>query len=142
MKNYSLTLLIGLSIFSFKSFGQSTLPIQNTVENLRLLLETPDKIKLEKIAHEKLTYGHSGGKVENKAEFIEAFISGKTDFVNLKFTDIAIDQVGNTAIVRHILEADSKDLGKEPGHVKLKVILVFVKSNKAWKLLARQAVKI
>ncbi len=142
MKKYTVTVLFVLTILSNYSFGQTNMPIQNVVEDLRMLLENPDKGKLERIAHEKLTYGHSSGKVENKAEFVEAFISGKTDFVNLKFSDMSINQVGNTAIVRHILEADSKDLGKEPGHVKIKVLLVFVKENKAWKLLTRQAVKI
>lgn len=131
-----------LMLISMNSFSQSVSSISTTVENLRLLLENPDKLKLENIAHEKLTYGHSGGKIENKTEFIEAFISGNSDFVNLKFTDLKIEEVGKTAIVRHILEADTKDKGKEPGHVKLKVILVFVKEQKQWKLLARQAIKL
>jgi hypothetical protein len=118
-----------LMLISMNSFSQSVSSISTTVENLRLLLEN-------------LTYGHSGGKIENKTEFIEAFISGNSDFVNLKFTDLKIEEVGKTAIVRHILEADTKDKGKEPGHVKLKVILVFVKEQKQWKLLARQAIKL
>ncbi len=45
-----------------------------------------------------------------------------------------------TAIVRHILSAETSD-NNQPGRVKLKVMLVFVKLSGHWKLIARQAVK-
>jgi ketosteroid isomerase-like protein len=48
--------------------------------------------------------------------------------------------VGKTAIVRHLFDGTTNDGGK-PGTVKLKILLIFEKQGKDWKLLARQAVK-
>jgi hypothetical protein len=49
--------------------------------------------------------------------------------------------VDNTAIVRHILTAQTNDGGK-PGSVNLGVMLVFIKEHGSWKLLGRQAYKL
>ena len=45
---------------------------------------------------------------------------------------------GNTAIVRHRLDARTNDGGK-PGEAHLFVLLIFQKDHKQWKMLARQA---
>jgi ketosteroid isomerase-like protein len=47
----------------------------------------------------------------------------------------------NIALVRHSLIANINDGGK-PSEIKLKILLVFTKTGKDWKLLARQAVKL
>jgi len=88
-----------------------------------------------------LSYGHSTGKVEDQAAFVDALASGKNDFVTIDLSEQTIKVVGNTAIVRHILNGTSNDGGK-PGVVKIAVFLVWVKQGKEWKLLGRQAVKI
>ncbi len=111
-----------------------------TVEKLRKAMVDGDKAELESIASEKLSYGHSGGHVEGKAEFVEKIVSGKSDFVTIELKDQTISISGKTAIVRHRLNATTNDNGK-PGEVHLLVLLVFQKENKQWKLLARQAVK-
>ena len=74
-------------------------------------------------------------------EFVEKIASGKSDFVTINLTDQKISITGNVAVVRHQLFATNNDNGK-PGEVKLKILLVFKKVGKDWKLLARQAVKL
>ncbi|MEZ4927224.1 MAG: glycoside hydrolase family 88 protein [Saprospiraceae bacterium] len=111
------------------------------VETLRLALISGDKDALEAIALDKLTYGHSSGKVENKQEFVDQLVSGRSDFKEIKLTGQRISVVGNTATVRHSLDAVTNDAGKGPGTVQLDVLLVWVKQDGNWKLLARQAVK-
>ena len=115
--------------------------VEKSVEELRLLMITPVKDQLDKITHEKLTYGHSSGKVESKAEFIETLVSGKSDFRKIEFKNQSVQEVGNTAIVRHILEAETFD-GGVANSIRIQVVLVWVKDNNNWKLLARQAIKI
>jgi ketosteroid isomerase-like protein len=101
-----------------------------------------EKLKLAMISvDDSLSYGHSGGAVEGKAEFVEKIASGKSDFITIHLTDQKISITGNVAVVRHQLYATNNDNGK-PGEVKLKILLVFKKVGKDWKLLARQAIKL
>ncbi len=115
--------------------------VEDSVEELTRLMVTPDEAGLDALAHPSLTYGHSSGKIENKAEFMDQLLSGRSDFRKIDLSEQTVDRVGNTAVVRHILEADTFDGGK-PGTVKLKIVLVWVKEKKDWKLLARQAVRL
>jgi len=111
------------------------------VESLRKVMVDPDKATLEKLTSMDLSYGHSSGKVQTQAEFIDALVSGASDFLNIDLSDQTIKIIGNTALVRHVLNANTSDNGK-PGVAKIAILLVWIKQNKEWKLLARQAVKI
>ncbi|MVN90932.1 nuclear transport factor 2 family protein [Mucilaginibacter aquatilis] len=115
--------------------------VEETVESLRKLMLDPDSARLSAAASDKLTFGHSGGKIQNKQEFLHSFLTGETDFTSLDFTDQTVTVSGNTAIVRHTLAGATADKGKAPGNVKLWIILVFQKVKGQWILLARQAVK-
>jgi ketosteroid isomerase-like protein len=114
--------------------------VQVAVNNLIAAMISGDRQALEQYASAHLSYGHSGGHVEGRAEFVEKIASGKSDFVTIDITEQTIDIVGKTAIVRHSFNATTNDGGK-PGTVKLKVLLIFQKENGTWKMLARQAVK-
>ena len=111
------------------------------VEKLRQAMVSGERSALEKITAPDLSYGHSGGKTENREEFIAQLVSGRSDFTDIVLTDQRIAVTGNTAVVRHTLSAQTNDAGKGPGNVHLSIMLVWVKSNGEWKLLARQAVK-
>lgn len=111
------------------------------VERLRKAMVDGDRAELEAIASEKLSYGHSSGKVEGKREFVEAIASGKSDFVTIDLKEQTISVSGNTAVVRHELHAKTSDGGK-PGEAHIRVLLIFQKHGSKWELLARQAVKI
>jgi len=116
--------------------------VAESVEQLRKAMISADSTTLSKLASTALSYGHSGGKIQNKAEFIKSFTSRASVFVSIDLTDQTIHVEGNTAIVRHILSAATNDTGKGPGTVKIAVLLVWVKSRGGWQLLARQAVKV
>ncbi|MFN8345596.1 MAG: nuclear transport factor 2 family protein [Spirosomataceae bacterium] len=115
--------------------------VANAVEALKKAMISGEKAALEAIAAEELSYGHSAGKVEDKAEFVRAIVSGESDFVTIDLTDQTIKIAGNTAIVRHKLTATTNNNG-QPGTAKLAVLTVWQKQKGEWKLLARQAVKI
>jgi CO dehydrogenase/acetyl-CoA synthase gamma subunit (corrinoid Fe-S protein) len=115
--------------------------VANAVEQLRKAMIDGNKSELESIALDKLSYGHSSGYVEDKTEFVDKIVSGKSDFVTIGLKDQTVRVNGKTAVVRHKLDATTLDNGK-PGEVHLSVLLIFQKENKRWKLLARQAVKV
>ncbi|MBK9465895.1 MAG: nuclear transport factor 2 family protein [Chitinophagaceae bacterium] len=115
--------------------------VMDAVEQLRKGMIDADKAILEKLVTDKLSYGHSGGHIDDKKEFVEKIVSGKSDFVSIDLSEQTISVSGKTAIVRHILKAKTNDGGK-PADVQLRVLLIWQKQGGHWKLLARQAVKL
>ncbi len=114
--------------------------VAKAVEYLRKAMVDGDRSALEKISAEKLSYGHSGGLVENKKEFVEKLASGASDFVTIDLANQTISVSGNTAIVRHELHAKTNDGGKA-GEAHIKILLIMQKQSGKWVMLARQAVK-
>lgn len=115
--------------------------VTEAAEKLRLAMVSGEKSALESLILPELTYGHSGGHIDDAKEFVDKLVTKKSDFVTIEITKQNVQIVGNTAIVRHHLYATTADLGKAPGDVSLDIVLVWVKMKKDWKLLARQAVK-
>ena len=111
------------------------------VEQLRKAMIDGNKEELENLVSDQLSYGHSGGHIDDKKEFVEKLTTGKSDFVTMDLTEQTISISGKTAIVRHKLSATTNDGGK-PAEVHLLVMLVWQKKGGKWILLARQAVKI
>ena len=120
--------------------GRQEKAVAFAVEKLRVAMIDADKITLESLVTDKLSYGHSGGHIDDKKEFVEKIVSGKSDFVTIDLIEQTINISGKTAIVRHMLKAKTYDNGK-PGEVHLRILLVWQKQGGKWKLLARQAVK-
>jgi|SRR6218665_223620 len=110
------------------------------VEMLRKAMIDGSETKLNNLAADMLTYGHSSGKIETKAEFVSTLATGKSDFVTIDLTDQTIQVNGDVAIVRHSLAAQTNDGGK-PGEVNLRILTVWQKQKGGWKMVARQAVK-
>lgn len=115
--------------------------VAQAVEALRRAMVDADKAVLESITSDELSYGHSSGKIETKAEFVETISSGKSDFVSIDLREQSIKVTGNTAIVRHKLSAQTND-GGNPGTVSLGVMLVWKKDKGKWKLIGRQAYRL
>lgn len=110
-------------------------------EKLRLAMISGERDALENITSADLNYGHSGGKIEDKAAFVEALASGSSDFVTINLSKQTVKVTGKVAMVRHQLEAKTNDKGK-PAEVKLGVFMIWKKEGKQWKLLGRQAFKL
>jgi len=114
--------------------------VEARVEQLRIAMIDGNAAKLKELSFSELSYGHSGGHVENQAEFIEKIVSGKSDFVTIELKNQKIQIVKDIAIVRHTLIGTTNNQGK-PGEVDIGVMLIWQKQHGKWKLLARQAYK-
>lgn len=142
MKKIIITFICSVFIFLVSSAQSNPeTEVANATEALRKAMIDGDKIVLEKLTSQKLSYGHSGGHIDDKKEFVEKLVSGKSDFVTIDLSEQTISISGKVAIVRHILHAKTNDSGN-PGEVHLRILLVWQKMKSGWKLLARQAVKI
>lgn len=131
-----LTLLI---LFAQKNNDQQA--VAEASEKLRLAMINSDKATLESLILPELTYGHSGGHIDDSKEFVEKLVSKKSNFLNIDITNQTIQVVDRTAIVRNHLFANTEDFGKAPAEVSLDILYVWSKTKNGWKLLARQAVK-
>ena len=127
---------------SYSSMAQSKKEkgVADAVEKLRTAMIDGNGPALENMVSDNLTYGHSGGHIDDKKEFVDKLTSGRSDFVTMELTGQTISVSGKTAIVRHDLKAQTNDNGK-PGEVHLLVLLVWQKQHGRWILIARQAVK-
>ncbi len=151
MKKYILAaaiLVIGL--FSCKSGNQSSASdpagqekeIMAALEKFKTGIIDADRTILEDIFADKLVYGHSGGKVQNKKECIDEIVSLQpNDYLTIDMADQTITISGETAIVRHIYSSEFTSNGT-PGSLRIGNVLVWQKQDGKWKLLARQAYKI
>lgn len=115
--------------------------IENAVAVLYEAMVNKDRAILEKVTSEKLSYGHSSGTIEDKQTYVEAVMSGPFDFVSITPKDLTISISNTTAVVRHIFEAEGINAG-EPVDVRIGAMLIFLKQQDNWKLLARQAYKL
>lgn len=138
-------LLLAIAVLAINAFAVAQTKyeteIANAVEQLKNAMLNGDKAALDKLTADKLSYGHSSGRIEDKKEFAEKISSGASDFVTIDLTEQTISVSDKVAIVRHTLNAKTNDGGK-PGEAHLKVLLIWQKQKGGWKLLARQAVRI
>lgn len=139
-KKYLLVFLL-FAAAQVQAQSKSETEVMNAVEQLRQLMINPDSSRLARIVSDKLSYGHSSGLIEDKAAFVNALVSGKSDFVRIDLSNQTVQVSDKAAIVRHQLDADINDNNK-PAKVKLAILTVWQKEKGQWKLLARQAVRL
>lgn len=114
--------------------------VKDNVEALRKALLAADKAQLEQLTAAQLSYGHSSGKVQNKAQFVDGVMTRKAVVKSLTFSDLTIAVAGDAAIARHVYASQSETDGK-PNNVRIGVLAVWQKQDGGWKLLARQGFK-
>ena len=114
--------------------------VAQAVEALRKAIFGQERTQLEALCAEQLSYGHSDGRVENKAQFIEGVMTRKAILKSLTLSDHTITIVGTDAIARHTWASESETDGKLTS-TKIGVLQVWQKQGGTWKLLARQSVR-
>ena len=111
-----------------------------TVKEFHLALVKNNTVSINQQTDKALSYGHSNGWVETKAEMIKNLETGYINYHSYKEDSIAIVINNNMANVRFIADIDVT-LKETRGNYHLKVLEVWVKKGKRWVLFARQAVK-
>lgn len=133
--------LFHFSVMAQKDSNAEQKVVANQVEALRIAMIDANAEKLKELTSAQLSYGHSGGHIENQEEFIQKIVSRKSDFVTIELQDQTISISENIAIVRHKLYAHTNENGVEKV-IQLGVMLVWQKHKKNWLLIARQAFKL
>ncbi len=110
--------------------------LEQASEALRIAMLEGDRERLDAVLHDRLTYMHSSGRSQTKADLLEQ-MAGQHFFASLDYTDQIIDVVDNTGVV--IVTVDQvKNLteGKTRGS-RIKVMYSWVHSAGKWQLLGR-----
>ena len=110
----SLTLMLLFNVHLLMAQAKPEEQVAKAVEHLRTAMISGNRAELEQIASEQLQYGHSGGKVESKQEFVETIASGRSDFVTCDFSEVRITLSKDVAIATFKLDAQTNDNNK-PG---------------------------
>ena len=113
--------------------------VAQAVEALAKAMLDVDRARLESLAAEQLSYGHSAGKIETKKEFVDAILSRASAFRKLDLSGQTISVVENEAIVRHLMTGETVNPSGQVSPVKVGVLQVWQKKDGNWLLLARQA---
>jgi ketosteroid isomerase-like protein len=135
----ALALLTGATLAAVQTGDEAA--VAQAVEAFRNAMLKADRSQFETLCSDQLSYGHSSGRVENKAQFIDAATSGRSTWKFITLTDQVNQIVGDNAIVRHTLTGETERDGKT-NPVKIGVLMVWQKQDGNWKLLARQAVRL
>ena len=115
--------------------------VAQAVEALTRAMLDPDRAKLEPLCADALSYGHSAGRIENKAQFIDNLLAKTAAFRTITLSAQTIGLSGNEAIVRHIFDGETESQGKvTPVHIG--VLQVWQRQSGTWRLLARQAFRL
>jgi Domain of unknown function (DUF4440) len=95
----------------------------------------PDLPTLERLFHERLSYAHSSGVRDTKAEYLAKIESGYYDYTRSEHPVDRVDVVGDTAVVSGRMTADLLVQGK-PKSLDVLALAVWTRDTGEWQLLA------
>jgi hypothetical protein len=95
----------------------------------------PDLPALERLFHDRLSYAHSSGVRDTKAEYLAKIESGYYDYVRLDHPVERVDLIGDTAVVVGQMNADLLVEGT-PKTLDVLALAVWTKDTGEWQLLA------
>ena len=121
--------------------GGDAAAVGEAVSNLTKAMLGADKARLNALTADQLSYGHSAGKVEDKATFVDVIASKKTVYKSIELSNQTVSVAGSNAIVRHNWVGQSGTGDGKWNESKIGVLQVWQKQGADWKLLARQAFK-
>jgi hypothetical protein len=114
--------------------------VDDAMNRLSAAMIAGDAQKMTALTADTLTYGHSSGKVQDQAAFIDTIASGQTRYKRIDLSNTVTTVTGDNAVVRDHFSGTTESAGKL-ADVDFDVLLVWQKQNGEWKLLARQGYK-
>ena len=129
------------------AFGQPSKKERVVLANSKLLMETvfgtKDSLTLEKLFASTLTYVHSGGNAQTRAEALHGIVNNKSTYiVTSEPQPYNVSASGDSLIVTHPYIATEKKANGTETALNLVIEMVWIKENKDWKLARRKATKV
>ena len=135
--------LLTILFFFFVAFANAQTDEEKlitTVKEFHQALVKKNTVSINQQTDKALSYGHSNGWVETKADVIKDLETGYISYQAYKEDSISVLINGTMANVRFVADITAT-MKEAPVTYHLKVLEVWVKKGKRWVLFARQAVK-
>jgi len=133
---------IALFFASVVLFAQvDSVGLKDAMQKLDKALIEKDNATLEVVLYKDLSYGHSNGWVQSKADVMNDFKSGKLAYNKIENNSSAIVNINKKwATVKMNTNAEGAVNGTS-FKMTLHVMQVWIKTKKGWQLMARQSAK-
>ena len=105
-----------------------------------MALVNKNTIAINQQTDKALSYGHSNGWIQTKADVIKDLESGYISYQDIKEDSITITMNGNMANVRFLGDYKATLKGAA-SNFRLRVLEVWVKKSKRWVLFSRQGIR-
>ena len=112
-----------------------------TLKEFHQALVKKNTVSINQQTDKAMSYGHSNGWVETKADMIKNLETGYTSYKSIKEDSLQVTINENVAHARFVGDYEVSLNGGNAVIYHLKVLEVWVKKGKRWLLFARQAVK-
>jgi len=129
-----------LLIFVFAKAQTEEEKLTTTMKEFHQALVNKNTVSINQQTDKALSYGHSNGWVQSKADVIKDLETGKIVYHSFKEDSLTITINESMANARFVADVNAT-LNGNTVNTHLKVLEVWVKKGKRWVLFARQGVK-
>lgn len=133
-------LVIFLSVVVAGAQAQDIQQVVSTMKEFHQAMIKKNTALLKKEVDEALSYGHSNGWVQSKADFIKDFETGLISYQSITEDSLSFSINDNMANVRFTSDVNATLRGVT-NTFHLRVLEVWVRKGSRWVLFARQALK-
>jgi hypothetical protein len=143
MKNFFIAILV---LVTLKATAQSGFSAEQSQVMMKMLslknsLIGKDSVTLSGLLADDVTYGHTNGLIQTKAQLVRSVMGGEQDYKSIEPSNMNIRIYENTGVVTMNSKV-SMNYQNKPLEMNMFVTLVWIKNNNDWKLVARQSVKL
>jgi hypothetical protein len=126
--------------FAQNNLSPQQMDVMMKMASLKSALLNKDSVALSALLSADVTYGHTNGLVQTKAQLIRSVVSREQDYKAIDPLDMKIRVYDNTGIVN--MKSKVKMIyNGAPLDLSMHIVLVWIKKDNDWKLVARQSVK-
>ena len=143
MRKPATVLFVLFLLIAKSSFAQiDSVGLKNAMQQLDKALLQKDENVLKSVLHKDLSFGHSNGWIQTKADILNDFTSGKLTYNKFENNSSAIVTIGKKyATVKTNTNAEGSVSGTA-FKLTLHIMQFWVKTKKGWQLIARQSAKL
>jgi ketosteroid isomerase-like protein len=136
----SVLFVAGASYAAPPADPQAEKEVMTAMQEWAKALMTRDRAALERLYHSDLSYGHSSGMVETKAQAVDHIVNSKADYAAVDIIEPKLKIQGNVALLNSRVNFKQVTDGKATD-VKLFVLHVWVKGPQGWQMIGRQSTR-
>ena len=130
--------LLLLATAASRSAADPKADVLAAMESWKQAMLAKDTAALDRLLHPDLTYSHSNGMTQTKADVLKSPGNNQS----ITFGETTVRVYGDTALVKGVIDFVSVSSAGTPASNHLSVLQVWIKGPQGWQLVARQATKL